>query len=70
MVDLEKVVKPHDIDLLQALVENHRRLTGSAPAQYKVDAPPQPSPFFLFAILFSLSLSECIHLKATEARLL
>jgi len=37
MVDLEQVVKPHDIDLLQALVENHRRLTGSAPAQYVLE---------------------------------
>jgi len=37
MVDLEPVVKPHDIDLLQALVENHRRLTGSAPAQYVLE---------------------------------
>ncbi len=34
MVDLEPVVKSHDVDLLQALVENHRRLTDSAPAQY------------------------------------
>ena len=43
MVDLEPVVKPHDVDLLQALVENHRRLTGSAPAQYVLenwDDPP------------------------------
>jgi glutamate synthase domain-containing protein 2/glutamate synthase domain-containing protein 3/glutamate synthase domain-containing protein 1 len=37
MVDLEPVVKPHDVDLLQALVENHRRLTGSAPAQYVLE---------------------------------
>jgi glutamate synthase domain-containing protein 3 len=37
MVDLEPVVKSHDIDLLQALVENHRRLTGSAPAQYVLE---------------------------------
>jgi glutamate synthase (NADPH) large chain len=37
MVDLEPVVKPYDVDLLQALVENHRRLTGSAPAQYVLE---------------------------------
>jgi glutamate synthase domain-containing protein 2/glutamate synthase domain-containing protein 3 len=37
MVDLEPVVKSHDIDLLQTLVENHRRLTGSAPAQYVLE---------------------------------
>ena len=37
MVDLEPVVKSHDVDLLQALVENHRRLTGSAPAQYVLE---------------------------------
>jgi glutamate synthase domain-containing protein 3 len=37
MVDLEPVVKSHDIDLLQALVENHRRLTDSAPAQYVLE---------------------------------
>ena len=36
-MDLEPVVKPHDVDLLQALVENHRRLTGSAPAQYVLE---------------------------------
>jgi glutamate synthase (NADPH) large chain len=37
MVDLEPVVKPHDVDLLQMLIENHRRLTGSAPAQYVLE---------------------------------
>ena len=37
MVDLEPVVKPHDVDLLQALIENHRRLTDSAPAQYVLE---------------------------------
>src|SRR5262245_52393379 len=37
MVDLEQVHKPHDVDLLQALVENHRRLTGSSPAQYVLE---------------------------------
>ena len=37
MVDLEPVVKSHDVDLLQALVENHRRLTDSAPAQYVLE---------------------------------
>ncbi len=37
MVDLEPVVKAQDIDLLQTLVENHRRLTGSAPAHYVLE---------------------------------
>ncbi|MCI0623405.1 MAG: glutamate synthase large subunit [Acidobacteria bacterium] len=37
MVDLEPVVKLHDIDLLQALVENHRRLTDSTPAEYVLE---------------------------------
>jgi glutamate synthase (ferredoxin) len=37
MVDLEPVQRTYDVDLLQALVENHRRLTGSAPAQYVLE---------------------------------
>lgn len=37
MVELEPVVKPHDIELLQTLIENHRRLTGSTPAHYVLE---------------------------------
>jgi glutamate synthase domain-containing protein 3 len=40
-------VKPHDVDLLQALVENHRRLTDSAPAQYVLENWDEILPKFV-----------------------